>query len=217
MIIATVKGNFSFSAVAQELRNQWADDDLRRRDQQGRSHGLMANDDDGLSEDAEDNEAWMMDGQLSEEGQALVSQAQDEIFEAQAKIDQGRRTLRQARARQHQVRMSRRYYKTSYHMSQPDRPQRSSNTGDTCLKCGGRHKTSDCRQGPSASMASETEAAPFVRFSEQGFGHGRSWWWHLHTRCSSPREGRHRRRSHQDIGLRHCPAAHHGLEQGQDG
>ena len=95
-----------------------------------------------------------------------MSQAQHEIMEAQAQIDQGRRTLRQARARQHQVRMSRRYYKTSYHLSQPDRQGRG-NAPDTCLKCGGRHKTTDClKKSPGANNVDQPEAAPFVCFSD---------------------------------------------------
>ena len=166
MIIAALKGNFNLSNVAQELRNQWSDEDLRRRDQSSRSSGFWADGDGELSAGEDEGEAWMMDEQLSEEGQALVSQAQHEIMEAQAQIDQGRRTLRQARARQHQVRMSRRYYKTSYHLSQPDRQGRG-NAPDTCLKCGGRHKTTDClKKSPGANNVDQPEAAPFVCFSD---------------------------------------------------
>ena len=175
MIIAALKGSFDFANVAQELRNQWSDEDLRRRDQQGRHHGMWANEDDELSPAEDEGDAWMNDDQLSEEGHALVAQAQQEVFEAQAKIDQGRRTLKQARARQHQVRMSRRYYRTSYSMSQPDRAgtRPPHGSGDTCLKCGGRHKTADCRKGSgSANVANSPEDAPFVCFTEQALASG---------------------------------------------
>lgn len=35
-ILAAIKGNFELGRVAQELRNQWVGDDLKRRDQSGR-------------------------------------------------------------------------------------------------------------------------------------------------------------------------------------
>ena len=35
MILAALKDNFSVDRVAQELRNQWADDDIRKRDLHG--------------------------------------------------------------------------------------------------------------------------------------------------------------------------------------
>lgn len=48
MVIAALGGDYSLPRVAQELRNQWVDvdDDLRRRDQGGRSTGWMLHDDD---------------------------------------------------------------------------------------------------------------------------------------------------------------------------
>ena len=49
MVIAALGGDYSLSRVAQELRNQWVDDDLRRRDQGGRATGWMTYaDDDNL-------------------------------------------------------------------------------------------------------------------------------------------------------------------------
>lgn len=36
MVLAAIKQDFSFARIAQELRHQWPNEDLRRRDQSGR-------------------------------------------------------------------------------------------------------------------------------------------------------------------------------------
>ena len=167
MIMAAIKGDYTFTKVAQELRNQWTDDDLRRRDQQPRSMSLMADADADEGDLAED-EAWCGDD-LSEEGQALWLDARKEIQEAHALIEQGRRTLRQARNRQHQVKMSRKYYKTTFRGSTGSGFQSGSNQQAACLRCGGDHKTASCPKQDrqqDAKAAVETHTAPFVCFTE---------------------------------------------------
>ncbi|CAE7649132.1 unnamed protein product [Symbiodinium sp. CCMP2592] len=87
MVHTALKGNFGLQRVAQELRNQWADADLKRRDQQHRSSGFL-----GEAElDEDENEAWAVedqddDGDLNEEGQALVAEATAEARQALAAI-----------------------------------------------------------------------------------------------------------------------------------
>ena len=170
LVMAALKGDYTLHRVAQELRNQWGD--LRRRDQSTRGSGWwMDTTDPAFQSDPEDDAGpqWV-DHDLSDEGQALVVEAQQEIQSAHAMIDQGRRTLKQARARQHQVRMSRRYYKSSYQASMP--PMRDHNktvinkTSITCLRCGGDHAAGKCpKQNPSAQQAqSAEESAPFMCF-----------------------------------------------------
>ena len=167
MIMAAIKGDYTFTKVAQELRNQWTDDDLRKRDQQHRTLSLMAEADTDV-EDAAADEA-MMGEDLSEEGQALWLDARKEIQEAYALIEQGRRTLRQARNRQHQVKMSRRYYKTSYRSATSNGLPSSTSQASACLRCGGDHKTANCPKQDrqqDAKTATEVHAAPFVCFTE---------------------------------------------------
>ena len=113
MILAALKGDFSLHRVAQELRNQWTDEDLRRRDQQGRASAWVADDspDDPFAADSESPDLGMLiSSGLNAEGMALVTEAEDEAQEAMALMEKGRRTLREARARQQFVRLSRQYY-----------------------------------------------------------------------------------------------------------
>ena len=53
MILAAIKGDFRLERVAQELRNQWNDDDLRRRDQHGRGTAWVTKDEESPAEDEE--------------------------------------------------------------------------------------------------------------------------------------------------------------------
>ena len=55
MILASLKQNFSFDRVAQELRNQWSDEDLRRKDQSSRQSSWWADAD--YEEDEDDDPA----------------------------------------------------------------------------------------------------------------------------------------------------------------
>ena len=115
MVMAALKNNFATQRVAQELRNQWCDEDLRRKDQHSRGSIMMAEDD----EDVEDPEAdsldfgFLISSGLSDEGLAVIEAAEDQVQEAMAAIEKNRRTLKEARARQHYVKMSRQYYKST--------------------------------------------------------------------------------------------------------
>jgi hypothetical protein len=53
MILAAIKGDFRLERVSQELRNQWNDDDLRRRDQHGRGTAWVTKDEESPAEDEE--------------------------------------------------------------------------------------------------------------------------------------------------------------------
>ena len=54
MILAALKQDFSFDRVAQELRNQWPDEDLRRRDLNNRQSGWWV----------EEEQLWMKKNKL---------------------------------------------------------------------------------------------------------------------------------------------------------
>ena len=166
MILASIKQDFSFDRVAQELRNQWSDDDLKRRDQSGR-HSSWWIDDELQSDDGEDV-AMVITEDLNEEGQALMASAQAEAEAALAAVQQGRRTLREARERQQQVRLSRRYFRTNKGNSKGDGKGKNSSSSSTCLRCGGDHRTANCPRGSSlaASADPKDQSAPFVCFAE---------------------------------------------------
>ena len=164
MILAAIKQDFGFDRVAQELRNQWPDDDLRRRDQNNRQSGWWMDE----ADSGEDDNAFIAMDDLNEEGQALVVAAQEEVDRALMAMQNGRRTLREAREKQHQVRMSRKYYKTTFRSGNKGSGKGHDHKGTgTCLRCGGDHRTANCPKSTStAATASEEHTAPFVCFAE---------------------------------------------------
>ena len=182
MVMAALKNDFSSHRVAQELRNQWSDEDIRKRDQGGRHVGwwTTAESSDG-DEDLTANVAQDL-SDYNEEGQALLMDASEEAEHALALIEQGKRTLKAARERQHQVRMSRRYFKvkgsgkgskgTSFSSSQESFQKDSSASRKlSCLRCGGDHATGSCPKALSAEKSEacekrDNEHAPFVCYTE---------------------------------------------------
>ena len=166
MILASLKQDFSFDRVAQELRNQWTDEDLRKRDQVSRNHGWWMDDADDEDDEVYYQQAMTSMEDLNEEGQALMSAAQDEVDRAWAAVQQGRRTLKEARDKQQQVRMSRKYYRTSFKTYRND-GKGSSKGSSTCLKCGGDHRTSQCPKSTASMASNEPEqSAPFICYAD---------------------------------------------------
>ncbi|CAE7322715.1 unnamed protein product [Symbiodinium sp. CCMP2592] len=166
MVYTALKGEFTVIRVAQELRNQWTEGDLKKRDQHYKGSSFLgeADVDDEVDEP---QDAWY-DDELNDEGTALVAEAEDEARQAWAVLQNASRTLKEARSKQHQVRMSRKYYQSS-----GSRPQGTARPRDdsrmTCLKCGlVGHRAADC-PGPSKAAAHEAEdqSAPFVCYAEQ--------------------------------------------------
>ena len=148
LILAALKGECSFDRVAQELRNQWNEDDLKRRDQGGRSvSAWMADEgDDHHPFEADhyspDLNLYVQSG-MNAEGMALMSETEDEAQSALALMERGRRTLRE-------VKMSRQYYGTS-------------GKGVPFTKS---HRTADClsKSKPQASAVDgpPSDQAPFL-------------------------------------------------------
>ena len=169
MIQTAVNGDFSVERVAQELRTQWPDDELRRRDQGGRHAGYWARsteEDQGMSE--EEETSWTAgdlraDGMTSE-GIALVAEAAEEAEAALAAMEQARRTLREARAKQHQVKMSRKYYKVPEGRDRDNQKPRDKTI--KCFRCGGPHKIAECPEKKPPSQHYAKEEAPFVCYGE---------------------------------------------------
>ena len=176
VVQTALRGDFSLQRVAAELRAQWPDHEVQKRDRGGR-HGAY------LGEAEEDNDddlgspdmAWLADEGMGEEGMALMTQAENAAQEAMAAIANGRRTLREARAKQHEVRMARRYYKTSGSNRSGAKGSgfRSGGRDDshlTCLKCGKLgHRAANCTERKE-EQAKVLEEAPFVCFQDAEAG-----------------------------------------------
>ena len=203
LIQTAVRGDFSSERIAQELRTQWPEDELREHDQGMKQASYWQDDLDDHGEDWRDDitmKSLQEDG-MSEEGLAMMADAEEQAEEALAVIERAKRTLREARAKQHQVKLNRPYYRTEVEK------YKSKSGPLKCFKCGGDHKIAVCpdRLGPKPSGNTKVESAPFVCFvndqSEEAMGpehpvYGRSrlaGLWH------------HRWRSNKNTGQCACP------------
>ena len=131
------------------LRAHWTDDQVRRRDGEGRAQANFEDydDDDEPPEEVADSffEDW------SEEEVALYQAARQSEAEAWAQVQQGRRTLREARERQKEVRLGRKFFPTkgSGKGSGGGARHQATSQGNQhpegpCLRCGGKHATRSC-------------------------------------------------------------------------
>ena len=113
LVMTALGGDFSPQRVAQELRNQFPETEVRRRDQGRRFQGFLGDIPEGSDEDLEvlgNTTAELLEEGLTAEGAALIVDAETQAQEALAVLHQARRTLKEARQRQHQVKQSRKYY-----------------------------------------------------------------------------------------------------------
>ncbi|CAE7633802.1 RE1, partial [Symbiodinium sp. CCMP2456] len=191
MIFTALKGEFSVLKVAQELRNQWTETDLKKRDQHYKGSGFLG--EAGEDEDNEQQEAWQAgehseyDADLNDEGAALVAEAEDEARQAWATLQTAKRTLKDARQRQHQVRMSRKYYQSGGSSSQTG-PRPRDDSRMTCLKCGQiGHRAANCPQ--EKAHVAEDQSAPFVCFAEQALLGGQESGGHVPTTTEAVQAG----------------------------
>ena len=141
VIQTAIQGDFGLQRVA-------ADHEIQKRDRGHRQSSYM-----GELELEEEQDGLLAQEGMSEEGIALMSEAETEAQEAMAAIEHGRRTLKEARARQHEIRMSRKYFKTSNHAGRGKgsgksaglRPRDDSQL--TCLCCDRLgHRAANCPQ-----------------------------------------------------------------------
>ena len=172
-VITALQGNFEVSRVAQELRNQWSEADLKRHDAGSRHTSFLAGEEEAFDEDMDgDFGSSYVPEDFNEEGQAILAATDAEVQDALAAIKHGRRTLKEARARQHQVKMSRQYYRTKGAGSQGAASKRD-DSAMTCLRCGRvGHRVANCPEKPLAERQQSAnivkEEAPFVCFADGG-------------------------------------------------
>ena len=172
MVMAALRNDFSSARVAQELRNQWNDEELRRHDQQHRGSAWVVHDDDGDEMDEADppsDYAQLIQAGMTEDGLVAFEQAEDMAQEALVSIEKNRRTLKEAREKQHFVKMSRQFYRSSHRGNRPGQHPRRDDGPMKCLRCGGGHKSTQCpqRDKPQASHTDASESAPFVCYTDQ--------------------------------------------------
>ena len=174
MVQTALQGDFSLDKVAETLRNQWPEEELKRYDQ---GHKQTAYWQEDWNEPEPENYemenltmAVLREEGMNEEGISLMAQAAEDAEEALAVLQKAKVTLREARARQHQVKMSRKYYQTSSssgHRSHGGQVP----AGLKCFRCGGNHKVAQCPEKPNPKREEHAhaaqEAAPFVCYTEE--------------------------------------------------
>lgn len=177
MVLAALRSDFSVDRVAQELRNQWSDDDVRRRDQGGRvsawSVDMECEEENPL--DQSPDWATLAQSGINDEGLAIIHEAEDDAQDALFQMEKNKRTLREARRKQHVVKMSRQFYRSSrppFSRPRGQAPREGAPANQmTCLACGGPHRTSQCPKkttstSGAANVATDADA-PFVCLTQE--------------------------------------------------
>ncbi|CAE7662420.1 RE1 [Symbiodinium sp. CCMP2592] len=170
LVMTALGGDFQPQRVGQELRNQFPEGEVRRRDQNRRHQSYIGELADEMDEDFEDlgvsPEDLEAEG-MNEEGVALVVDAEAAAQSALAALHEAKRTLKDARFRQKMVKQNRKYYQSSGRGSWGHKPRDDSNM--ECLACGKKgHRAANCPNQKTAAIATATEAtehAPFVCYS----------------------------------------------------
>eukprot|EP00439_Symbiodinium_sp_Y106_P058679 s501_g8.t1 len=174
-VIIANQGDMTLQRVAQELRNQFSDHDLKKRDGSRRHQGFagerLEEDEDEDDGGAEPEASFVAAEELTPEGLAMRTEAEDEVQTALAALHQARRTLRGARDRQKQVKQSRQYFKVS---SSSSRAPASRDDKITCLRCGATgHKAAAC-PAPQPKV-DRKEMAPFVCYVDESDEREEAW------------------------------------------
>ena len=175
MILSDLKSNFTLAGVENALRSHWTDDAIKRCDDDPRHHSHYQDEEDDISEpDMERDDAFFDD--MTSQQVACYREAQQQEQEAWMQVQHTRRTLRDARARQHDVRMGRKFYKPSWQKGGSGGGGRSRSTpigaapssgGNSCLKCGKNHQTSECPQRDTEHGLEAQELAEFTYYQAE--------------------------------------------------
>ncbi|CAE7447253.1 unnamed protein product, partial [Symbiodinium sp. CCMP2456] len=176
LIITALNGNFDPLRVGQELRNQFPEGEVRRRDQGRRHQSYMGELADEMDEDfeTEGNSTTDLEAEgMNDEGIALVVDAEQEAQSALAALHEAKRTLKDARFRQKMVKQNRKYYQGNSRGYKPSYAPGNRVRDDSqieCLGCGQQgHRVANCPNKNTAAMATSSadtdQQAPFVCFS----------------------------------------------------
>ncbi|CAE7632776.1 RE1 [Symbiodinium sp. CCMP2592] len=168
LVLTAISGDFSPGRVAQELRNQFPEGDLRRKDSHRRSHAFLGT----LDEDYEYEEAdggWTAGDygaeELDEDEAAMMTELEQETNQAFAAFQNARRTLKEARMKQHSVKLNRQIIeaeatKVEAVPAEIDHPQ----TTARWTNCPTKQVAANTDDG--AQTSDSTHQAPFVCFAE---------------------------------------------------
>ena len=179
IVLTAIAGDFSPERVGQELRNQFPEGEIRRRDQRRFQSYLGEALDDEEDEDhgAEGNSIPELTASgLDEESIALVVDAEETAREALAAMFQAKRTLKEARQKQHFVKSSRKYFQGGQGKGGASAAKPRDDSNIECLRCGKRgHRAANCAYKPLAAQADASgnsggdgaQQAPFVCYHDQ--------------------------------------------------
>lgn len=161
-VLAAVRGEFSVETISRALREQWADDELAKRDRQKMSSALMAEDD---WEEEPGDEAFHLEEDATElqhldEGdrEAFLA-AQTEAEEALEALRSQKATLKEARWKQRQIKLGRGFYPPKpFPKGGNGKGSNTSKPGIKCFRCDGPHLARDCPNKVKESRFAEEEA-----------------------------------------------------------
>lgn len=179
IVLTALGGDFTPQRVAQELRNQFPEGEVRRRDQrryQSYIGEAIEDSDEGEGENMGFSIQELADGGMSEEGIAMVVDCEETAREALAALHQAKRTLKEARQKQHFVKQSRKYYNGGPSSTTSAAPRVRDDSNIDCLRCGKKgHRAANCPIKPLAAQAEATtgegddqgrQQAPFVCYND---------------------------------------------------
>ncbi|CAE7863997.1 unnamed protein product [Symbiodinium microadriaticum] len=168
VVQTALQGDFSYSRVAQELRNQCAVLEGQRRDYGNKNSSYLGEHFSG--DELEDDELLAeTDTILEAEQQDEWKDAEQEAQTAMAAMHQARRTLREARQKQNSVKLARQYFRTNSGNHSKD-GNKNRDEKMVCLRCGRTgHRVANCPDPPTASAKSAepvSATSSFVCFSD---------------------------------------------------
>ena len=168
-ILAAVRGEFSVESISRALREQWADDELAKRDRQKMGSAMMA-EDDFVEDDGDDTfhlEEDAMEIQHLEAGdrEAFLA-AQAEAEEALEALKTQKATLKEARWKQKQIKLGRGYFPPKpFPKGAGGKGGTPNRTGIKCFRCDGPHLARDCPKAKESRFAEEE--AHFAYWAEE--------------------------------------------------
>ena len=160
LILTALQGDLTIPRVSQELRNHFPENETQKRDTQRRHQGFLGEADDPSGDEERDTDSvFPAEEELTEEGYAAWSAAEEECHQALVAVEHARRTLKVAREKQKMVKLNRQYFRSSQSSRNSDVKREDK---ITCLRCGQvGHRAANC-PAPHPKEGRPTEMAPFV-------------------------------------------------------